>query len=94
MGTNNDKGSALVIDPEKLGPEGFKLIGGIEALNAAEMTVRNIRERSTVVQERMFLAEIGDLLKVFADEHKKQLAALAMKQGAGELHSAPSGAVN
>lgn len=91
---NGGAGSALVIDPEKIGPEGFKLVGAIEALNAAEMTIKRIREKSTVVQERVFLSEISDLLRSFAVEHQKRLAALAMQSGAGELHEAPTGAIN
>jgi hypothetical protein len=78
-------GEAFVIDPEKLTAEGWKLVGGVEALNAAEQTIRKIRERSTVVQERMFLKEIADLLRQFAHQHQARLAALAMQTGAGEL---------
>lgn len=90
----NGGGSALVIGPEKIGPEGFKLIGAIEALNAAEMTIKRIREKSAVVQERVFLKEIGELLRSFALEHQQRLAVLAMQHDAGKLHEAPSVKLN
>ena len=77
-------GAVVVIDEDKLGPEGLKLLGGIDALRAAEMTVRRIREKSTVVQERMFLAEIGDLLAGFAGEHQVKLMQHAETMGAVE----------
>lgn len=91
---NGGGGSALVIDPDKIGPQGWKLVGGIEALNAAEMTIKAIREKSTIVQERMFLLEVAALLRTFAEHNQKQLAVLAMQHGAGELHEAPKGVVN
>lgn len=86
---NRENGSAILIDEANLGPDGWKLVGGIEALNAAEMTIKSIREKSTVVQERMFLAEIADLLRQFAEQHQAKLVALAMQNGAGQLRDIP-----
>ena len=58
----------------------------LEALEAAALTLKSISEKSGVVQERIFLAEVGDLLKQMAEQHKTVLAATAMKAGAGTLH--------
>jgi hypothetical protein len=82
----------LHIDAVKIGQQGWKLIGAIEALNAAEMTVKSIREKSTVVQERVFLAEIADLLNQLAGEHQDTLVKLAMDTGAGEIREVTKGA--
>jgi hypothetical protein len=84
----------MLIDPSKLGPDGWKLLGGIEALQSAADTIKSIRERSTLVQERQFLAEIRDLLTDFAKIHQAKLAALAMENGAGELHQPTQGKPN
>jgi hypothetical protein len=93
MTKTNGKGGFVVIDDDKLDKECWLLMGGVQALEAASQTIKAIRDKSTVIQERQFLAEIRDLLKQMAEQHKTVLAATAMKLGAGTLYEGqPEGA--
>lgn len=85
-------GAFVTIDEKKLGREGLKLIGGIDALMGAIGILASIREKSGDVQERVFLAEICKLLMQGVQQHKDKLGALAMKRGAGKLHEIPEDA--
>jgi hypothetical protein len=86
------KGAFVEIDHAKLDPDGFKLIGGVEALTAAAMMVEALRAKSTVAQERVFLSEIAALLRQIVTQTHDRLAAHAMSCGAGTLHEIPEGA--
>jgi len=89
---NTAKGAFVTIDEDKLGKEGWKLVGGIEALHGAMHVIGNIRNRSADVQERVFLQEILDLLHQGVQTHQDHLGKLAVHAKAGTLHNIPEDA--
>jgi len=81
-----DTGGAFVsIDEKKLGREGLKLLGGIEALMGLVAIIGTIRAKSTDVRERVFLQEIADLAMQGVQQHQDKLAEHAVKRGAGKV---------
>lgn len=85
-------GAFFEIDQSKLGPEGHKLLGGVDALMSAIAIFSTIRDRSTDIQERVFLQEVCATLMQGVDEHQVKLVEVAMAQGAGKRHEIPKDA--
>jgi hypothetical protein len=78
-------GAFVTIDESKVGKAGHKLIGGIDALMSAIAIIEVLREKSSDVQERVFLVEISRLLMQGVELRQSDLAALAVKRGAGKV---------
>ena len=90
--TKADGGAFVSIDEKKLGREGLKLVGGIEALMHAIQLFENIKAKSGDVQERVFLKEVCSVLMQGVGQHQDKLAAHAVKRGAGKVIDIEDGA--
>jgi hypothetical protein len=89
IGQATGQGAFAVIDEDKLGLVGIRMLGGIEALMEAITIIGSIRDRSTNVQERVFLKEVSELLMQGVEAKQQQLADFAVKRGAAELVDVP-----
>jgi hypothetical protein len=76
----------IEIDPSKLDPTGFKLMGAIEKLEQWADRFSKIRERSQDPIERQFLAEVAKALREDAESGKVMLAQHAGECGAAKVH--------
>lgn len=85
-------GAFVSIDEKKLGREGLKLVGGLEALMRAIRLFTAIRLKSSDVRERVFLGEVCEMLMQGVQQHQDKLAEHAVPRGAGKIIDVEDGA--
>lgn len=87
--TKDDAGGQFVVlDEKKLGLEGREMLGGIKALTRWMVQFGSMRDRSSDVQERVFLSEVIAALGADVEDGKVALAQFALARGAGKIHDA------
>lgn len=81
----NDVAMTIEIDPKKLGIEGNRLLGEVEALAKWGAMFAGYAQRAIDLRERKTLVDVSNALLNDAEAKKIQLSRLAVTRGAGKL---------
>ncbi len=79
-------GKFVEIECAKLGPDGFKMIGELDALGRWISAFDRMRNGSAIAQERIFLGEVIAALAADAERVKLAFVQYATRVGAAKVH--------
>lgn len=81
----------FIIDDTKLSAKGHEMFGGMIACDGISEIFANMRDRTDLVQERVFLNEMIQVVRDYGEAVKTELTALCLEEGSGEFQGTSPG---
>lgn len=83
--TPDQSGAFVEIDPKKLGNEGHRILGKLDALTKWTIRFSAFHDKAIDLHERRTLKEVVNALMTDCEDTKIELAQFAQRRGAGKI---------